>query len=779
MMFQGILPGSDPNAPNAFIQTPDQIARARALADALTREGSNYSPVQSPWQGAARLAQALSGAIGNYQADKSQRLSTADAAADQSNVLNRNGVPNDPGEQIIPATPGQTTPALAANDAANDAITDAPDTGANLRAALVAALGGGSPPAASSGNPVLAAALGTPPQPRGDPSSLAAAAGMGAGTPFGTANVGGGDMAPYQAAIAKIESGGNYGAVGPVTGHGDRAYGKYQVMGANIPQWTQAAPGRSMTPQEFLANPQAQDAVFNHQFGGYVQKYGPQNAASMWLTGRTLGNGGAGAADQLGTTGQGYADRFTRNLGAAPASAAIGGATGAHVPTWAEVQADNAAGTNAINAATAAGNGALLGASSHAPGAIDRLSPAATASPLARPAVPPSPTPTAGDFGQLRTAMAAQPTPSLNATISGHPVEAPAKAISPSPFSPAPNPMQGDIGGLLRVASNPWTSPAGQQVASGLLQNQMPQRPSIIEGPTDPDTGYATKLVWSPTQGVLGRLNADGSVSPVGQAGGTGGGNAGTASNSPKPPPGTDAKTWREELARRGAALVTPSTDEVKGITTSARSDPAYQEADVATATYNSMLNEAKYNNHASDKALIDAFAKINNPGRAVGVGQYTINADIQSLPDTIRGEVAKAYNGGGVLQPETRAAIIQLARQRVDEYQKSWDNARAPFLATAKRGNIPDFAVPDIVKPNDPNWGDIGRYSVDQEGVHDGKNGGALVDPRTLQPIKGASPQPAAQAGPSPPVTGARLAPDGNWYAPDPARPGKYLLVH
>ena len=29
-----------------------------------------------------------------------------------------------------------------------------------------------------------------------------------------------------------------------------------------------------------------------------------------------------------------------------------------------------------------------------------------------------------------------------------------------------------------------------------------------------------------------------------------------------------------------------------------------------------------------------------------------------------------------------------------------------------------------------------------------------------------------------TPPVAGARLAPDGKWYVADPDRPGKYLLV-
>jgi hypothetical protein len=39
------------------------------------------------------------------------------------------------------------------------------------------------------------------------------------------------------------------------------------------------------------------------------------------------------------------------------------------------------------------------------------------------------------------------------------------------------------------------------------------------------------------------------------------------------------------------------------------------------------------------------------------------------------------------------------------------------------------------------------------------------------------AAPQGALTGGP-PPTPDAKLAPDGNWYVPDPARPGKYLRV-
>lgn len=119
----------------------------------------------------------------------------------------------------------------------------------------------------------------------------------------------------YAAAISGIESGGKYDAIGPATKGGDHAYGKYQVMGANIPQWTQQFLGQSLTPQQFLANPQAQDAVFQGKFGQYADKYGPEGAARAWFAGEG-GMNNPNAKDALGTTVQGYGQKFAANLGA-------------------------------------------------------------------------------------------------------------------------------------------------------------------------------------------------------------------------------------------------------------------------------------------------------------------------------------------------------------------------------------------------------------------------------------------------------------------------------
>jgi hypothetical protein len=148
-----------------------------------------------------------------------------------------------------------------------------------------------------------------------------------------------GDVMAYAPAIS-----GNEGTTGPggysqtgivIPKTGDRAYGKYQVMGANIGPWTQEILGRSMTPEEFLASPEAQDAVYRGKFGQYTQKYGPVGAAKAWFAGER-GMNNPNAIDPLGTTVVSYADNFQRRLGQppsnamafAPAQAAISTATG-------------------------------------------------------------------------------------------------------------------------------------------------------------------------------------------------------------------------------------------------------------------------------------------------------------------------------------------------------------------------------------------------------------------------------------------------------------------
>jgi hypothetical protein len=141
----------------------------------------------------------------------------------------------------------------------------------------------------------------------------------------------------YGNAISNNESSGNYKAVGPVIPKtGDQAWGKYQVMGANVPVWTQKHLGRQLTPEEFLADPQAQEAVFKGEFGEYVKKYGPEGASRAWFAGEKNMNN-PNAKDVLGTTVAGYSRKFMAGL---PMQSAFAGETPVQDPI-AYAQAQN------------------------------------------------------------------------------------------------------------------------------------------------------------------------------------------------------------------------------------------------------------------------------------------------------------------------------------------------------------------------------------------------------------------------------------------------------
>lgn len=109
------------------------------------------------------------------------------------------------------------------------------------------------------------------------------------------------DFDAYSGGITKIESGGKYQIVGPATKSGDHAYGRYQIMGNNIPRWTLEVLGKKMTPNEFLNDNNAQDQVFRAKSMQCYAQYGNwADCASMWFSGRPLRNNNA--KDVTGTS---------------------------------------------------------------------------------------------------------------------------------------------------------------------------------------------------------------------------------------------------------------------------------------------------------------------------------------------------------------------------------------------------------------------------------------------------------------------------------------------
>lgn len=399
---------ADPATQDGGYMSEQEIKRKRALADALLKEGSNYSPVQHWTQGAARLAAALNGGLQDYRLRSEEHR----GRADESRVL----------ASLIPGmSGGRTTPAT------------------------------------------------TPATPSAAPSGDASA-------PAKPGDAGG--MTGYQNAIASIESGGNYGAMGPKTKTGDRAYGKYQIMGANIPQWTQAALGQAMTPQQFLASKEAQDATFNHRFGGYVDKYGPADAASMWFSGRPLAKAG-NASDALGMTTPRYVKRFMAALGpnggqelrpvkvasADPSAMAYAATGGAPSPAQAAIGAamDVSANPNLVTDEDLTGAqspfGGLPSHSMFDPTKVASNAPVAPGPSLDVPKK---------DSGLITDADIA-PGPAKIAASDAAATPAPAAAAAPTRST-------GDmakINAAMQLIRNPYSSPASRQIAGMILQQAM------------------------------------------------------------------------------------------------------------------------------------------------------------------------------------------------------------------------------------------------------------------------------------------------------------------
>lgn len=146
------------------------------------------------------------------------------------------------------------------------------------------------------------------------------------------ARAGGGSVRPgykngltvedYLPALAMGESGGSedpYRVIGPKTKYG-RALGKYQVTEANVPSWAEEAGFGRLTPDEFLANDKAQEAIARMKFAEYMNKSGlegdaaAREASKMWFAGPGYKKN-LGAKDVLGTSINEYENRFMKNLG--------------------------------------------------------------------------------------------------------------------------------------------------------------------------------------------------------------------------------------------------------------------------------------------------------------------------------------------------------------------------------------------------------------------------------------------------------------------------------
>ncbi|HZD61884.1 MAG TPA: hypothetical protein VE200_03725, partial [Xanthobacteraceae bacterium] len=232
-----------------------ELLRRRAIATAIA--GQKRAFPKNIGEGIASLGEAVG-----------ERMSDARLTAQERAF----GAAEDAGKAGVTAAPtvGAVSPRVVPGVAPRADVVD-PAVARNNIAALIAPGGPGVPqpnPTVSEGNvPPTTTDTSAPPAGGPQPDDLWAA---------------------RSHAIGGIETGGEknpYGTIGKAQTKYGNALGRYGIMTANVPKWSEAALGRALTPEEFLANPQAQDAVFRHRFGQYVARFGEEGAARAWFGG--------------------------------------------------------------------------------------------------------------------------------------------------------------------------------------------------------------------------------------------------------------------------------------------------------------------------------------------------------------------------------------------------------------------------------------------------------------------------------------------------------------
>ncbi|MDR9777196.1 hypothetical protein RJJ65_32075 [Rhizobium hidalgonense] len=454
----------------------------------------------------------------------------------------------------------------------------------------------------------------------------------------------------YRDAIAGIESAGSgdYSAVGPTHPKMGRALGRYQIMESNIGPWSQEALGRTVTPEEFMADPKIQDAIFDKKFGGYVSQYGPEGAAQAWFA----GPGGVGKLDRkdsLGTSVGDYTQKFSNALGTGQQVASLDPSAGmpARAPTQGPTQ------------------------------------PAPTLPPPTTVAIAPP--------------VAAQPQTQV------------AQALTAPPPPSAPPGYSRET--IARLLANPYTAEQGQQLLmletkrrqdmqaaqyeqqlkmsdpkyqqdlqKGNIELENLRNPKMSPAEQATDARDREKMAFEREKfdaevkkGQWQKLT-DGRLYNQ---------TTGDFRDAPPPMPGS----------------VTPKFDDISGMRKEIQQLPSYKNLAAAAPIYKAMAETAGRDSKASDLNLVYGLGKIMDPTSVVREGEMIMVKNTASLPDWLQGAIA-SLNGGAALTPETRQAIMTEAYGRVKGYNDEFQQNMGQYQGIVQRNGInPADVIPEIDK--------------------------------------------------------------------------------
>lgn len=120
---------------------------------------------------------------------------------------------------------------------------------------------------------------------------------------------------------------------------------------------------------------------------------------------------------------------------------------------------------------------------------------------------------------------------------------------------------------------------------------------------------------------------------------------------------------------------------------------PTYKSYQQAAPVFQSMIDTAKTDSKASDLNLVYGLGKIMDPNSVVREGEMVMVNNTASLPDWFSG-IINSVNGGQRLTPETRQAILAEARSRMSAYRGALDNDIGQYRGIISRRGMNEADV-------------------------------------------------------------------------------------
>jgi len=120
---------------------------------------------------------------------------------------------------------------------------------------------------------------------------------------------------------------------------------------------------------------------------------------------------------------------------------------------------------------------------------------------------------------------------------------------------------------------------------------------------------------------------------------------------------------------------------------------PTYKSYQQAAPVFQSMIDTAKTDSKASDLNLVYGLGKIMDPNSVVREGEMVMVNNTASLPDWFSG-IINSVNGGQRLTPETRQAILAEARSRMGAYRGALDNDIGQYRGIISRRGMNEADV-------------------------------------------------------------------------------------